>query len=293
MRGTSRDNAICLKSIEEEFSRCPETYRHTDLICFGFPCQGISIANRKAKGLSDSRSNLFFQAMRIVKLVVPKWILIENVPRLLSINKGFDFAIVLQTMAKIGYGYQWRILDSKYFGVAQQRRRLFIIGCFGEKCPPEILFEQKSGIGDIEKDRKMEPVGLCISSRDGERQDPSSENIVASVIKASDYNNQPIGQFGNENNLVARTIGTEQRGVAGRIWEQTYIAETNPNGKGAIAGVPDRFHKNRGIVLGNAVTVNVAQWIGERIMAYEAKQKNLLPLGEGRCHQFLIKNKDS
>ena len=272
MRRTNRNNAVCFKSLEEALAKDPETYGHIDLLCFGFPCQGISQANRNATGLCDKRSSLFFEAMRIVDIFIPQWILIENVPRLLSINKGRDFGIVLQTLAQSGYGYAWRILDSKYFGVAQRRRRLFIVGYFGDACPPEILFEPKGHCGDIAQNGEMEPVGLCISSRDGERQDPSSENIVASVVKSSDYNNQPIGQFGNENNLIAHTIGTEQRGVSGRIWEQTYIAEIDTNGKGAVAGIPDKFHKNRGIVLGNAVTVNVATWIGKNIMRYNFKR---------------------
>jgi len=268
MRRSSRNNAICFENLEEALAKSPKTYKHIDLVCFGFPCQDLSIANRKSTGLSGTRSGLFFEAMRIVNLVVPEWILIENVPRLLSINGGRDFAIVLRELAQSGYGYQWRILDSKFFGVAQQRRRLFIVGRLGGQCPPEILFEQKSGLGHHKKNRKMESVGLCISTRDGERQDPSSKNLVASVIKASDYNSQPIGQFGNENNIVAHTIDTDKCGVRGRIWESNYIAEVNPDGKRTVTGIPDQFHKNRGIILGNAVTVPVAKWIGERIMQF-------------------------
>lgn len=296
MRRTNRNNAICFESLEEALAQSPETYGHIDLLCFGFPCQDLSIANRQAKGISQSRSGLFFQAMRIADIFIPQWLLIENVPRLLSINGGRDFAIVLQRLSESGYGYAWRILDSQYFGVAQRRRRLFIVGYFGNQCPPEILFEPKGSRGNIKKNRKMEPVGLCISTRDGEKQDPGGENIIASVVKSTDYHNQPIGQFGNENNLVchtirsnkgdegspfkfsneniiAYTIGTEQRGVAGRIWKQSYIAETYTDGKRAVAGVSDRFHKNRGIVLGNAVTVNVAEWIGKRIMKYEKRNQ--------------------
>src|SRR3990167_2245737 len=162
MHRTSRNNAVCFASFEKTLAKSPKTYGHINLVCFGFPCQDLSIANKKAEGLSGKRSGLFFQAMRIVKLVVPEWILIENVPRLLSINKGWDFAIVLSEISKSGYGYAWRILDSKYFGIAQQRRRLFIVGHFGSECPPEILFEPKGRCGDIAENGEMEPVGLCI-----------------------------------------------------------------------------------------------------------------------------------
>src|SRR3990167_3016259 len=182
MRRTSRNNAICFKSLEQALEECPETYRHIDLIAFGFPCQDISNANPKGKGLKGERSSIFFECMRIVNILNPAWLLIENVPRLLSINEGRDMAKVLQTLAESGYGWSYRLLDSQYFGVAQRRRRLFIVGCFGRTCPPEILFEQKSSSGNDKKKQKMGQRGLCISTKCGDRQDPTSDTIIASTI---------------------------------------------------------------------------------------------------------------
>src|SRR3990167_9893702 len=168
MRGPSRDNAIRFKSLEQALEKYPETYRHIDLIAFGFPCQDISNANPKGKGLKGERSSLFFECMRIVDIFNPTWLLIENVPRLLSINEGGDFAIVLQTLSESGYGYSWRVLDSQYFGVAQRRKRVFIVGCFGRECPPEILFEQDCGCRHDPKIKEMGPRGLCISTKCGD-----------------------------------------------------------------------------------------------------------------------------
>jgi len=271
MRRTSRNNAVCFESLEQALEECPETYRHIDLFAFGFPCQDISNANPKGKGLKGERSSIFFDCMRIVDILNPAWLLIENVPRLLSINGGRDFAIVLETLSKSGYGYAWRVLDSQYFGVAQRRKRVFIVGCFGRECPPEILFEQKSGGGDDKKVKKMGQRGLCISTKCGDRQDPTAETFIANVIQATDYQKTQHGQFGNEGNLVAQTIGATPRGKVSFVWQDTHIAEINPDRKGKITRTPKGLDSRRGILIGNAVTVNVAEWIGKRILKYDTK----------------------
>ena len=261
MYRTSRNNAICFKSLGQALEESPETYRHIDLIAFGFPCQDISNANPKGKGLKGERSSLFFECMRIVNILNPAWLLIENVPRLLSINEGRDFAIVLQTLFESGYGYAWRVLDSQYFGVAQRRRRVFIVGCFGRECPPEILFEQKGSSRNDKKKQKMGQRGLCISTKCGERQDPTSDTIIASTIGTSI---NPDPNYGTH--IVAQTLGATPRGNTSFVWQDTYIAETDTDRKGKIARFPRQLDSRRGIVIGNAVTVNVAEWIGARII---------------------------
>ena len=118
-----------------------------DLVCGGFPCQDVSVAGAR-KGLAGERSGLFFQYARIVGALRPRWILIENVPGLLSSNDGQDFAIVLGTLGDLGYWWTYRTLDAQYFGVAQRRRRVFIVGHLGSPCPPEILFDAAGRSGD-------------------------------------------------------------------------------------------------------------------------------------------------
>lgn len=98
-----------------------------DLLCGGFPCQDVSVAGNRA-GLAGERSGLFYEFARVAGALRPGWVLIENVPGLLSSNGGRDFGSVLGTMADLGYGLGWRVLDSRFFGVPQRRRRVFIVG---------------------------------------------------------------------------------------------------------------------------------------------------------------------
>lgn len=120
-----------------------------DLICAGVPCQDVSVAGKRA-GLAGQRTGLFYDFARLLRELRPTWFLFENVPGLLSSNRGRDFAEVLRVlMVECGYGVQWRVLDSQFFGVAQRRRRLFVVGYFGKPCPPEVLFEPTGGAGNF------------------------------------------------------------------------------------------------------------------------------------------------
>jgi DNA (cytosine-5)-methyltransferase 1 len=124
-----------------------------DLICGGFPCQDLSVAGKR-KGLSGERSGLWFEFARVIDELEPKWVVIENVPGLLSSNKGRDFAVVIRWLANRGYGVSWRILDSQYFGVAQRRRRVFIVASFGNGSCAEVLFESDGMSGNTAKGKQ-------------------------------------------------------------------------------------------------------------------------------------------
>lgn len=107
-----------------------------DLWCFGFPCQDISVAG-KQKGLQEGeRSGLFYEIMRLLagrrKEDRPRWLLVENVKNLLSIGNGFDFARLLCEVGGHGYTLQWDTLNSKNFGVPQNRERVFVVGYLGD-----------------------------------------------------------------------------------------------------------------------------------------------------------------
>jgi len=290
------NNEVCFESLEKALAEHPETYRHLDLIAFGFPCQDISNANPKGKGIEGEKSGLFFEAMRIVKLLMPQWILIENVPRLLSIHGGRDFGIVLQTLAESGYGYCWNILDSQWFAVPQRRKRLFIAGRFGKVCPIQILSEPKGRCGDIKAVRKIRQRGLCLSTRSGNRYDPKAETFIASTIQATDYKKVQHRQFGNEGNLIAQavkasahgaptllfgdtlianTVTADKRGTDFRPDKQNILAEANPVRKREIAGPAGGMDSARGVIIGNGITVPVMEWIGRRIreLAYGEMSK--------------------
>jgi DNA (cytosine-5)-methyltransferase 1 len=125
-----------------------------DVICGGFPCQDVSVAGKRV-GLDGARSGLFYEFMRIVRDFSPRFVLIENVPGLLSSNGGRDMSTVVGTLAKLGYGWSYRIINAQYFGVPQRRRRVFIVGCFGDmRSAAEILFESESLPWDSPAGRK-------------------------------------------------------------------------------------------------------------------------------------------
>jgi DNA (cytosine-5)-methyltransferase 1 len=121
-----------------------------DCVIFGSPCQDLSVAGKRA-GLDGHRSSLFFEATRIIKEMrhathtqFPRWAIWENVAGALSSNKGADFAAVLGEMADLGaYLLEWHILDARWFGVPQRRRRVFVVACFDpstvSRCPDPLF----------------------------------------------------------------------------------------------------------------------------------------------------------
>ena len=109
-----------------------------DLVCGGFPCQSFSIAGHR-KGFEDTRGTLFFEIARILKARKPPFVLLENVPGLLSHDEGRTFAVILGTLSRLGYHVEWQVLNSKDFGVPQSRQRVFIVGYLGAGCAGKIL----------------------------------------------------------------------------------------------------------------------------------------------------------
>ena len=124
------------------------------LIVGGTPCQSFSIAGLR-RGLEDPRGNLMLTFGAIIKKYRPTWLLWENVPGVLSSNRGRDFGTFLGMLGQLGYGYAYRILDAQHFGVAQRRRRVFVVGYLGDwRNPAKVLFEQESLRGDTQKGKK-------------------------------------------------------------------------------------------------------------------------------------------
>lgn len=112
----------------------------TGVIVGGFPCQDLSVAGKRA-GLSGKRSGLFYEIARLLDETKAQNFILENVPGLLSSNKGADMGAVIATLVDLGYSLAWRVLDAQHFGVPQRRRRVFIVGCLGDnwRTPAEIL----------------------------------------------------------------------------------------------------------------------------------------------------------
>ena len=123
---------------------------NVDLVAGGFPCQDLSVAGKRA-GLDGKRSGLFYDALAFAKAVKAKTILLENVPGLLSSNQGRDFGVLLTELADAGYSnIEWRVLNSQFFGVAQRRRRVFIVASVGTEPFRTVLSECESSAGDSE-----------------------------------------------------------------------------------------------------------------------------------------------
>lgn len=113
-----------------------------DVLVGGSPCQSFSIAGSRT-GL-DGASGLMWEYVRAVREVRPRWVLWENVPGALSSSHGEDFRCLLEALDALGYGLAWRVLDAQFFGLAQRRERVFLVGRLGERPPVEVLFEPES-----------------------------------------------------------------------------------------------------------------------------------------------------
>lgn len=185
-------DAPCLKVLREHFPRIeaarPADVRGagrgnleaTDVICGGFPCQDLSVAGRRA-GLRGERSGLFWEFHRILREMRPRWCIVENVPGLLSSGGGRDFGAVLGALAGLGYGLAYRVLDARWFGLAQRRRRVFVVGCLGNAGrAAQVLLEPEGVRGDSPQGREAQEdaagdVAACLRSGGGGPDDNAAQ----------------------------------------------------------------------------------------------------------------------
>lgn len=256
-----------------------------DVICGGFPCQDVSLAGKRA-GLAGKRSGLWFEFARIIDELEPGWVVIENVPGLLSSNKGRDFGEIVSWLAKRGYGVCWRILDAQYFGVPQRRRRVFIVGSRGSGASAEVLFEREGvSWNPPARKSKRKDVAQTITSRIGKGgfTDPVNGNIITSSITTTPYSDRA----GEENKLVCwemqhasevyREAGNicptlqSRMGTGGNSVPLIGVRRLTPTECERLQGFPDGWTDNqsdsaRYKQLGNAVAVPVVEWIGKRIV---------------------------
>jgi DNA (cytosine-5)-methyltransferase 1 len=128
-----------------EFKEWPDD--PVDLLVGGTPCQSFSVAGLR-KGLADPRGNLMLTYLAIAERYRPRWLVWENVPGVLSSNGGRDFGTFLTALGQLRYGFAYRVLDAQYFGVAQRRRRVFVVGYLGDwRRAAAVLFERESMSG--------------------------------------------------------------------------------------------------------------------------------------------------
>jgi len=162
-----------------------------DIISGGTPCQDLSIAGNR-KGLTGEKSGLFFEWLRVVAEIKPRWIFWENVAGALHANSGRDFATILIQLQKLGYSLAWRVLDAQWFGVPQRRRRVFIVGHFTDGCAAQVLFEREGGAGRTESSRTSQKThvnnvrgGIKVYRKVSHGE--YVEDTVSSTISARDY----------------------------------------------------------------------------------------------------------
>ena len=111
---------------------------HVDVICGGFPCQAFSIAGHR-RGFEDTRGTLFFEIARFASILKPKLLFLENVKGLLNHDKGNTFKTIIRALDELGYDVEWQVLNSKNFGVPQNRERVFIIGHLRGRCTRNVF----------------------------------------------------------------------------------------------------------------------------------------------------------
>lgn len=142
-----------------------DEYGPIDLLVGGTPCQDFSVAGLRA-GLDGDRGNLSLEFLRLADRTRPRWVVWENVPGVLSINGGRAFGAILGGLGELGYGFAYRVLDAQHFGVPQRRRRVFVVGYFGDhRRAGAVLFERNSMSGHPAPRRETGQVAPTIPSR--------------------------------------------------------------------------------------------------------------------------------
>ena len=172
-------------------------YGPIDLLVGGTPCQSFSIAGLRG-GLDDDRGNLALEYLRLADRLRPRWLVWENVPGVLSSNGGKDFGAILGGMVELGYGFAYRVLDAQYFGLAQRRKRVFVVGYLGDwRRAAAVLFERESLCGNSapsrEKGKKIAPT---LNVRAGPSGDTfhTSGGLVEHISEIAPTINAAFGQ---------------------------------------------------------------------------------------------------
>ena len=238
-----------------------------ELLVGGTPCQSFSVAGLR-KGLEDPRGNLALTYVGILDKFRPKWFVWENVPGVLSSNGGRDFGSFLGALVELGYGFAYRVLDAQNFGVAQRRRRVFVVGCLGGwESAAKVLFESESLSGNIKQSKKTRKnitkyppdcVGtLCARDYKGIGSFDHDKMIVHAANKCPTMTADMAGPTHSgpkvmQNMAVRRLTEIECERLQGFPDNYTNIKENCPRGP-------------RYKALGNSMAVPVMRWIGERI----------------------------
>ena len=233
--------------------------KEADIWTGGFPCQDVSLANQgKRKGLEGERTGLFYEFARLVESRRPAWIILENVPGLLNSNNGEDFRTVVETLGELGYGVSWRILDAKYFGTPQRRRRIYIVASYRSLRSGEILFEPgasaevpRAGLGQSDLSPRRFAQGIGKSS-------------IYAIQHATIGRKPEAGPQAKGYRNDGETYTLDSRGSSDVVCKTNDAFRVRKTSR-----VSTRLDSNRHRAIGNAVCVPVIEWIAKRIIASE------------------------
>ncbi|MXX71148.1 MAG: DNA (cytosine-5-)-methyltransferase [Gemmatimonadetes bacterium] len=245
----------------------PEDIPHADVWSAGWPCQDISNGHPQGAGLKNGkRSGLFFSFMDLVREVQPSWIVLENVPGLLSADQGAALESVIDEMEEAGYLGGWTTCNARDFGLPQNRLRVFLVGHLGGDGAYRVLAHGSKLRWDHQARGKQWADGVGEVQEGAGRDDP----VVV----------QRRGGFGyTRERRVCPTLrsqgGKHQGGHSDRpilCGQELDVARV-----GTSDGVPGRLDGRRGRLIGNAVAVPIARWFAETILAVEAESLNGSP----------------
>lgn len=263
-----------------------------DILLAGFPCQAFSLAGRK-KGFEDARGTLFFDVVRIVKYHKPKVVFCENVKNLVNHDRGRTFKIIKNILEELGYRVFYKVLNSKDFGVPQNRERIYIVAFRTDIAPLSFSFPDSSGtstfIKDIIEEHEVSSkyylsTTYLESLRRHKERHMSKGNGFGYEIRDNDSVAGAIvcGGMGRERNLIVDNRLTDFKPVThikGEV-NKEFIRKMTPREWARLQGFPDKFkfvvadtHLYK--QFGNSVTVPVIKAIAEKIKGHLEKLKKV------------------
>ncbi len=233
----------------------PSTIPTSDLWCAGWPCQDLSTANTDRKGLTGNRSGLFFTFMDLVREVCPTWLVLENVPGVLSAEQGTALETIIDTLEENGYLGGWVSCNAVHTGLPHNRDRVFFIASFRSECAYHFFADSSELSWDT-------------STRE------SSKSKVRSNIPQSDLRDTPLvvqrrGGFGyTKARSICPTLRAQTGGHQGGHSDRPILCgeKLDVDRVGEAYGVSSRMDGRRGRLLGNAVVPAISEWIGKRIL---------------------------
>ena len=230
--------------------------RSIDLLVGGTPCQSFSVAGLR-KGLDDPRGNLMLTYLAIAAQYQPKWLVWENVPGVLSSQRGRDFGTFLGALGQLGYGFAYRVLDAQYFGVAQRRRRVFVVGYLGDwQRAAAVLFERESMSGHPAPSREAGQKVAPTVTQGAPFSRTGNQRVEAEAIVPTGYTSSSFGGY-HEGVGTVRAAGGDLGGGSETIVAQCLTTRTGSAYDPTTETLPIAFGAQNSANQGDSVSTEV------------------------------------